>query len=139
MNPARNHRKAVCWTCNLHVQRSGLKEARHDSRKPARPGAVACAGHRGGRRRCRWSCHSGGLTVDRFIRMMDGPTVTTPGSFTWSLDQGTWLISQRTGSSASAGPLSFTKDNAPTLIPGEIAVKAPGGEICRCPRWRAKR
>ena len=69
-----------------------------------------------------------GLTVDRFIRMMDGPTVTTPGSFTWSLGRGTWLISQQTGSSASAGPLSFTKDNAPTLSPGEIAVKAPGGE-----------
>lgn len=69
----------------------------------------------------------GGLAIDRFVRMLDGPTVTTPGSFTWSLDKGTWLISQRTGSSASAGPISFTKDNAPTLIPGEIGVKGPGG------------
>jgi hypothetical protein len=69
-----------------------------------------------------------GLTIDRFVRMLDGPTVTTPGSFTWSLGHGTWLISQRTGSSGSTGPLSFTKDNAPTLVPGEIAVKGPGGE-----------
>ena len=69
-----------------------------------------------------------GLAIDRFVRMLDGPTATTPGSFTWSLGQGTWLISERTGSSSSAGPVSFTKDNAPTLSPGEIAVKGPGGE-----------
>jgi hypothetical protein len=70
-----------------------------------------------------------GLAVDRFVGMLDGPTATTPGSFTWSLGQGTWLISQRTGSSASAGPVSFTKDNARTLSPSEIGVKGPGGEV----------
>jgi hypothetical protein len=69
-----------------------------------------------------------GLAIDRFVRMLDGPTATTPGSFTWSLGQGTWLISERTGSSSSAGPIGFTRDNAPTLSPGEIAVKGPGGE-----------
>lgn len=73
---------------------------------------------------------SGGFSVaaSRFVQMIDGPVVAVPGVFRWHLETGTWLISQRTGTTVNAGSLNYTKNNIPTIVPGQVYVLGPGGQ-----------
>jgi Protein of unknown function (DUF2510) len=61
------------------------------------------------------------------VSTLTAPTFVIPGSITRTLDQGVYVVFERTGDSSSSGNVTISRNNAATIGPEDVQVTGPDG------------